>query len=111
MPSNVYHKMNKKQYNELKTIFQNDDEQDEFFGFEPENATHAITFSDNSGTINNNHLHFDDSKESLDLKDIFQNDQENENENFIGFINNRSESIDLEIIFLNDSIDTDFAGF
>ena len=111
MPPKAYPKMSKNQYNELKRIFQSDDEHDEFFGFESENSTHEITFLNDGEATNDNPPIFDGTKESLDLDDIFQNDNENENDDFIGFITNASKNSDLEVIFLNDSTDTEFTGF
>ena len=73
---------------DLNILFETDDENDEFFGF-------------NVTTENSNETF-------LDLRQIFNNSSSDED--FIGFSNSPRNS-DLNFTFLNDSDNSEFFGF
>ena len=73
---------------DLNILFQTDNENDEFFGFDVSTGNSNETF--------------------LDLRQIFNNSSSDEE--FIGFSNSVRDS-DLNLIFLNDSDNSEFFGF
>ena len=73
---------------DLNLLFQTDDINDEFFGFDTSVENVNTTFSD--------------------LRQIF-NTSDSEN-NFAGF-NTAASNTDLNVIFLNDSTESEFLGF
>ena len=85
-------------YDELKMIFQAEDDHGEFIGFDQsENTISEITF-------------LNEKANQIDLVDIFESDSEDSNE-FFGFTNEESVDTDLARLFLDDSTDTEFTGF
>ena len=101
MPVKRNPKINQGGYDELKQIFQTDDENDEFLGFE------STFLSEHE----NASLSEYDLTKSINLDDIFQSDSEDANDEFLGFLPEEFENVDLEILFLNDGSDVDFLGF
>ena len=99
-------------YDELKIIFQADDDQSEFFGFDQsESSNSEITLlNKNDNTIHEFYHSSNERKNNLNLLDIFENDSEDSNE-FFGFTDEEIKSTDLNLMFLNDSTDTEFIGF
>ena len=94
------------QYDELKMIFETEDNHDEFFGFDQREDTHfEISFLSENCNSNQSEIIYD-------LAQVFQTDTEDSDEEFLGFTNEESENIsDLENLFLDNSLNEDFLGF
>ena len=103
-------KAQNRKYNELKELFEDENSDDEFFGFdENESIVLEILFLNESNDSNTEFFGFKMNM-SDDLQTVFQSDGENENQDFLGFPSNGKDR-NLEILFLNDSEDGDFLGF
>ena len=103
LPQRVLRIRDQLQYDELKMIFDAEDDPNEFFGFDqPEDTNLEITFFNDSFGLHDEFYGFTHSENNIDLIDIFQSHSEESDEEFLGFTTAESENTsDLEILFLD----------
>ena len=113
LPKKVYLKTdNIGQYKELQEIFQANDSQDEFFGFDCSDSNELdIIFLNDRESTSDKFSSVNDPTEDTNLDAIFQSDSDNSDNEFFGFYSEECVNSGLESLFLSDDSDGEFLGF